>query len=42
MHHPRHGWSRFDTEMFHDADRDHWVMLCTPHEVTDEAGTPCT
>ncbi|WP_130798895.1 helix-turn-helix domain-containing protein [Streptomyces otsuchiensis] len=34
MHHPRRGWSRFEIEMLHDAERDHWVMLYTPHEVT--------
>ncbi|WP_320772709.1 helix-turn-helix transcriptional regulator [Streptomyces sp. CRN 30] len=32
MHHPRRGWSRFDIEMLHDAERDHWVMLYTPHD----------
>ncbi|MFI9462944.1 helix-turn-helix domain-containing protein [Streptomyces xiamenensis] len=37
MHRPRHGWSRFDMEMLHDAERDHWVMLYTPHDVTGPA-----
>jgi len=30
MRHPADGWTRFDIEMLHDPERDHWIMLYTP------------
>ncbi|MEE2054455.1 hypothetical protein [Nocardiopsis tropica] len=32
MRHPTHGWARFDIEVLHDPERDHWIMLYTPQE----------
>lgn len=32
MRHPTHGWARFEIEMLHDPERDHWIMLYTPHD----------
>ncbi|MFD3686446.1 helix-turn-helix transcriptional regulator [Nocardiopsis sp. NPDC058631] len=32
MHHPTHGWARFEIEVLHDPERDHWIMLYTPHD----------
>jgi transcriptional regulator with XRE-family HTH domain len=32
MHHPTRGWLTFDIEMLHDPERDHWLMLYTPHD----------
>jgi transcriptional regulator with XRE-family HTH domain len=32
MHHPAHGWGRFEIEVLHDPERDHWIMLYTPHD----------
>lgn len=34
MHHPTRGWLNFDTEILHDPERDHWIMLYTPREGT--------
>lgn len=31
LRHPTHGWLSFDSEVLHDPERDHWVMLYTPH-----------
>ncbi|ARQ72313.1 helix-turn-helix domain-containing protein [Streptomyces marincola] len=31
MRHPTRGWLGFDIEMLHDPERDHWIMLYTPH-----------
>jgi transcriptional regulator with XRE-family HTH domain len=30
VRHPARGWIRFDIEMLHDPERDHWIMLYTP------------
>jgi transcriptional regulator with XRE-family HTH domain len=30
LHHPERGWLRFESEMLHDPENDHWVMLYTP------------
>jgi transcriptional regulator with XRE-family HTH domain len=30
IHHPKRGWLTFDSEMLHDPENDHWVMLYTP------------
>lgn len=30
LHHPTRGWLTFDSEMLHDPESDHWVMLYTP------------
>lgn len=30
MRHPTRGWLRFDIEMLHDPERDHWITLYTP------------
>ncbi len=32
IRHPAHGWLNFDIEMFHDPERDHWIMLYTPRD----------
>jgi transcriptional regulator with XRE-family HTH domain len=32
MRHPTDGWSRFEIEVLHDPERDHWVMLYTPQD----------
>ncbi|MFD3684153.1 hypothetical protein ACFWTE_04935 [Nocardiopsis sp. NPDC058631] len=32
MHHPTYGWTRFEIEVLHDPERDHWIMLDTPHD----------
>ncbi|MES0832586.1 helix-turn-helix transcriptional regulator [Nocardiopsis tropica] len=32
MRHPTQGWARFDIEVLHDPERDHWIMLYTPQE----------
>jgi transcriptional regulator with XRE-family HTH domain len=29
LHHPTRGWLCFDSEVLHDPERDHWVMLYT-------------
>jgi transcriptional regulator with XRE-family HTH domain len=31
MRHPTQGWARFEIEVLHDPERDHWIMLYTPH-----------
>lgn len=31
INHPTRGSLAFDSEMLHDAENDHWVMLLTPH-----------
>lgn len=31
LRHPTRGWLSFDSEVLHDPERDHWVMLYTPH-----------
>ncbi|NKZ00447.1 helix-turn-helix domain-containing protein [Nocardiopsis dassonvillei subsp. albirubida] len=31
MRHPARGWARFEIEVLHDPERDHWIMLYTPH-----------
>ena len=33
--HPTRGWLSFDSEVLHDPERDHWVMLYTLRD------TPC-
>lgn len=30
LHHPSRGWLSFDSEVLHDPERDHWIMLYTP------------
>lgn len=30
LHHPQRGWLRFKSEMLHDPENDHWIMLYTP------------
>jgi transcriptional regulator with XRE-family HTH domain len=30
IHHPKRGWLTFDSEMLHDPENDHWIMLYTP------------
>jgi transcriptional regulator with XRE-family HTH domain len=30
LHHPEKGWLRFESEMLHDPENDHWIMLYTP------------
>lgn len=30
LHHPERGWLRFESEMLHDPENDHWIMLYTP------------
>lgn len=30
LRHPDRGWASFDTEVLHDPERDHWIMLYTP------------
>ncbi|MEO3925878.1 helix-turn-helix transcriptional regulator [Micromonosporaceae bacterium B7E4] len=32
LRHPTRGWQTFDTEVLHDPERDHWVMLYTPRD----------
>lgn len=32
LHHPARGWLTFDSEVLHDPERDHWIMLYTPRE----------
>ena len=32
LHHSTYGWARFDIELLHDPERDHWVMLYTPRD----------
>lgn len=32
MRHPGHGWARFEIEVLHDPERDHWIMLYTPRD----------
>ncbi|WP_412102869.1 hypothetical protein [Plantactinospora sp. KLBMP9567] len=32
LRHPSRGWLTFDTEVLHDHERDHWVMLYTPRD----------
>ncbi|MGI5151665.1 helix-turn-helix domain-containing protein [Plantactinospora sp. CA-294935] len=32
LRHPSRGWLTFDTEVLHDPERDHWVMLYTPRD----------
>lgn len=33
--HPTRGWLTFDTEVLHDPERDHWVMLYCPSGTTE-------
>lgn len=35
IRHPVRGWLHFDIEMFHDLERDHWIMLYTPRGAPD-------
>lgn len=30
LHHPTRGWLAFQSEMLHDAERDHWVVIYAP------------
>lgn len=30
LRHPEQGWLRFESEMLHDPEDDHWIMLYTP------------
>lgn len=30
LHHPTRGWLSFHSEMLHDPENDHWIMLYTP------------
>ncbi|WP_036968800.1 helix-turn-helix domain-containing protein [Promicromonospora kroppenstedtii] len=30
VHHPTRGWLAFQSEMLHDAERDHWVVIYAP------------
>jgi transcriptional regulator with XRE-family HTH domain len=30
LRHPERGWLRFESEMLHDPENDHWIMLYTP------------
>lgn len=30
VHHATHGWLSFRSEMLHDAERDHWVVIYAP------------
>jgi transcriptional regulator with XRE-family HTH domain len=30
LRHPTRGWLRFQSEMLHDAERDHWIVIYTP------------
>lgn len=30
VRHPKNGWLTFQSEMFHDAERDHWIVLYAP------------
>ncbi|WP_354569298.1 helix-turn-helix transcriptional regulator [Glaciihabitans sp. UYNi722] len=30
LHHPTRGWLNFESEMLHDPENDHWIMLYTP------------
>jgi transcriptional regulator with XRE-family HTH domain len=30
VHHPARGWLRFQSEMLHDPERDHWVVIYAP------------
>jgi transcriptional regulator with XRE-family HTH domain len=30
LRHPTRGWLRFNSEILHDPERDHWIMLYTP------------
>ncbi|MFD6096703.1 helix-turn-helix transcriptional regulator [Nocardiopsis flavescens] len=32
MRHPTRGWARFEIEVLHDPERDHWIMLYTPRD----------
>ncbi|WP_075741503.1 MULTISPECIES: helix-turn-helix transcriptional regulator [Actinoalloteichus] len=32
LRHPSHGWMSLDTEMLHDPEPDHWLMLYTPRD----------
>jgi hypothetical protein len=32
LRHPTRGWLTFDSEVLHDPERDHWVMLYTPRD----------
>jgi len=32
MRHPTRGWARFEIEVLHDPERDHWIMLYTPQD----------
>lgn len=32
LRHPTRGWLSFDSEVLHDPERDHWVMLYTPRD----------
>ncbi|WP_231974125.1 helix-turn-helix transcriptional regulator [Pseudonocardia sp. HH130630-07] len=46
IRHPERGWLDVDTEMLHDPERDHWVMLYTVRAgsrppAISPLGTPC-
>jgi len=30
LRHPTRGWLRFQSEMLHDAERDHWIVIYAP------------
>lgn len=30
LHHPTRGWLTFQSEMLHDPERDHWIVIYTP------------
>ncbi|MFD0772918.1 helix-turn-helix transcriptional regulator [Streptomonospora algeriensis] len=30
LHHPTRGWQTFQSEMLHDSERDHWIVIYTP------------
>ncbi|WP_129663188.1 helix-turn-helix domain-containing protein [Phytoactinopolyspora endophytica] len=30
LHHPTRGWLAFQSEMLHDAERDHWIVIYAP------------
>lgn len=32
LHHPTRGWLSFDSEVLHDPERDHWIMLYNPRD----------
>jgi hypothetical protein len=30
LRHPTRGWLAFQSEMLHDAERDHWIVIYAP------------